>query len=76
MVETVTFPPELYALKSICIQFLIKYTAFCVKYHFLLGNDFRIFAKVVDFEEIFFRVKNILSPIFFICQYIGIELQA
>ena len=24
MVENVTFPPEIYALKSICIQFLVK----------------------------------------------------
>ena len=30
MVENVTFPPEIYALKSICIQFLVKYTTFCV----------------------------------------------
>ena len=30
MVENVTFPLEIYALKSICIQFLVKYTTFCV----------------------------------------------
>ena len=30
MVENVTFPPEIYALKSICIQFLVKFTTFCV----------------------------------------------
>ena len=30
MVENVTFPPEIYALKSICFQFLVKYTTFCV----------------------------------------------
>ena len=30
MVENVIFLPEIYALKSICIQFLVKYTTFCV----------------------------------------------
>ena len=30
MVKNVTFPPEIYALKSICIQFQVKYTTFCV----------------------------------------------
>ena len=30
MVKNVTFPPEINALKSICIQFLVKYTTFCV----------------------------------------------
>ena len=30
MVENVTFPTEIYALKSIYIQFLVKYTTFCV----------------------------------------------
>ena len=34
MVENVTFPPEIYALKSICIQFLVKYTTFCVSLPF------------------------------------------
>ena len=31
MVENVTFPREIYALKSICIQCLVKYTTLCVK---------------------------------------------
>ena len=30
----VTFPPEIYALKSMCIQFLVKYTTFCAKLPF------------------------------------------
>ena len=30
MVENVTFHLEIYALTSICIQFLVKYTTFCV----------------------------------------------
>ena len=34
VVENVTFPPEIYALKSICIQFLVKYTTFCIKLPF------------------------------------------
>ena len=41
------------------------YNIMCLITIFLLGHDFRIFAKVADFEE-----KN------FICQYIGIELPA
>ena len=67
MVENVTFPPEIYALKSICIQLITI---------FLLGHDFRIFAKVADFEENFFQVKKYTVSNFFICQYIGIELPA
>ena len=34
VVENVTFLPEIYALKSICIQFLVKYTTFCIKLPF------------------------------------------
>ena len=34
VVENVTFPAEMYALKSICIQFLVKYTTFCIKLPF------------------------------------------
>ena len=30
VVKNVTFPAEMYALKSFCIQFLVKYTTFCV----------------------------------------------
>ena len=77
MVENVTFPPEIYALKSICIQFLVNiYNILCLITIFLLGHDFRIFAKVADFEENLFRVKKYTFSNFFICQYIGIELPA
>ena len=34
VVENVTFPPEIYALKSISIHFLVKYTTFCIKLPF------------------------------------------
>ena len=64
VVGNVTFPPEIYALKSICIQYLVKYTTFVFITIFLLGHDFRIFAKVADFEENFFRVKKYTVSIF------------
>ena len=77
MVENVTFPPEIYSLKSICIQFLVKiYNILCLITIFLLGHDFQIFAKVADFEEIFFRFKKYTVSNFFLCQYLGIELPA
>ena len=52
------------------------YNILCLITIFLLGHDFRIFAKVADFEEKFFRVKKYTVSNFFICQYIGIELPA
>ena len=52
VVENVTFPPEIYALKSVCIYFLVKYTTFCIKLPFY------------RFEEIFSELKNKPSPIF------------
>ena len=36
----------------------------CLITIFLLGHDCRIFAKVADFEEIFFELRNIPFPIF------------
>ena len=77
MVENVTFPPEIYALNSICNQFLVKYTTFCVLLPFFCYDMiFEFFAKVADFEEKIFRVKNIPVSNFFKCQYIGIKLPA
>ena len=77
MVENVTFHSEIYALRSICIQFLVKiYNILCLITIFLLGHDFRIFAKVADFEQNFFHVKKYTVSNFFICQYIGIEHSA
>ena len=64
MVEYVTFPPEIYAFKSFCIHFLVKFTTFCFNYHFLLGFVFEFLTKVADFEENFFELRNIPTPFF------------
>ena len=78
MVENVTFPPEIYALKREYLHSISGkiYNILCLITNFLLGHDFRIFPKLEDFEENFFRVKKYTVSNFFICQYIGIELPA
>ena len=52
------------------------YNILCLIIIFLLGHDFRIFAKVADFKKKKFRVQKYTVSNFFICQYIGIELPA
>ena len=49
-----TLRTQIYTFKSILIQFLLNHTAFCVLlpifYYTLISN----YAKVADFEDIFF----------------------
>ena len=53
MVENVTFPPEIYALKSICIQFLVKYT-FCIKLPFFCKDMILEFSQKGQTSKKFF----------------------
>ena len=77
MVEKVTFLPWNICFKEYLHSISGKiYNILCLITIFLLGHDFRIFAKVADFEEIFFQVKKYTVSNFFLCQYIGIELPA
>ena len=65
VVENVTFLPEIYALKSICIQFLVKYTTFCIKLPFFFKDMiFKFSQKWRTSKKNFFELKNIPSPIF------------
>ena len=65
VVENVIFPPEIYALKSICIQFLVKYTTFCIKLPFFcLDMIFEFSQKWRTSKKFFFELKNIPSPNF------------
>ena len=67
-----TFPPEIYALKSICIQFLVKYTTFCIELPFFCKDMiFEFSQKWGTSKKIFFELKNIPSPIFL---YVSIKV--
>ena len=73
MVENVTFPPEIYALSTIVLYLHSIsgkiYNILCLITIFLLGHDFRIFAKVTDFEEKKIRVKKYTVSIFYMSVY-------
>ena len=58
VVENVTFIPEIYALKSICIQFLVKYTTPFICKHMI----FEFSQKWRTSKKFFFMLKNIPSP--------------
>ena len=65
MVENVIFPAKIYALKSICIQFLVKYTTNCIKLPFFCSDMiFEFSQKWRTSKKFFFELKNIPSPIF------------
>ena len=65
VVENVTFPPEIYALKSVCIQFLVKLTTFCIKLPFFCKDMiFEFSQKWQTSKKSFFKLKNIPSRIF------------
>ena len=70
VVENATFLPEIYALKSICIQFLVKYTTFCIKLPFFCKDMiFEFSQKWRTSKKFFFELKNKPSPILL---YVGI----
>ena len=71
VVENVTFPHEIYALKSICILFLVKYR-FCIKLPFFCSDMiFEFSQKWQTSKEKIFELKNIPSPIFL---YVSIKV--
>ena len=66
-----TLRPQIYAFKSILVQFLVNHTTFCVLLPIFYSDfDFE-FTQVSDFEDIFFKLIN--KP-FLIPLYVSIYL--